>query len=49
MEVIYQYIFNLLVEFSLDPILIPNFQDFVVGSFSNGCSMKKIGIPLSFL
>jgi hypothetical protein len=39
MEVIYQYIFNLLVGFSLDPILILNFQDFVVVSSSNGCLM----------
>jgi len=49
MEVTYQIIFNLLVGFSLDPILILNFQDFVVGSSSNGCSMKKLGVPLSFL
>jgi hypothetical protein len=49
MEVTYQDIFNLLVVFSLDPILILNFQYFVVGSSSNGCSMKKLGVPLSFL
>jgi hypothetical protein len=49
MEVTYQGIFNLLVGFSLDPILILNFQDFVVGSSGNGCSMKKLGVPLSFL
>ena len=49
MEVTYQGIFNLLVGFSLDPILILNFQDFVVCSSGNGCSMKKIGVPLSFL
>jgi hypothetical protein len=49
MEVVYQYIFNLLVGISLDPILISNFLDFVVGSSSNGCSMKKPCIPLSFL
>jgi hypothetical protein len=49
MEVNYQSIFNLLMLFSLDPILIVNFQDFVVGSSGNGCSMKKLGVPLSFL
>jgi len=49
MEVIYQYILNLLVGFSLNPILILNFQDFVVGSSGNGCSMKKLGILLSFI
>ena len=49
MEVIYQSIFNLLVGFSLDPILILNFQDFVVGSSGHGCSMKKLGVPFSFL
>jgi hypothetical protein len=48
MEVIYQSIFNLLVGFSLDPILILNFQDFIVGSSGNGCSMKKLGVPLTF-
>jgi hypothetical protein len=48
-EVTYHGIFNILVGFSLDPILILNFQDFFVGSSGNGCSMKKIGVPLSFL
>jgi hypothetical protein len=49
MEVVYQYIFNLLVGLSLDPILTMNFKDFVVGSSSNGGSMEKPCIPLSFL
>jgi hypothetical protein len=49
MEVAYQSILYLLVGFSLDPILILNFQDFVVGSSGNGCSMEKLGVPLSFL
>jgi hypothetical protein len=48
MEVVYQSSFDLLVIFSLDPILILICQDFVVGSYGNGCSMKKLGVPLSF-
>jgi hypothetical protein len=47
-EVIYQSIFNILVGFSLDPILILNFHYFIVGSFGNGFSMKKLGVSLTF-
>jgi hypothetical protein len=49
MEVIYSSIYNILVVFSLDPILILNSQDFVVGSSGNGCSMKKQPSDLGLL
>jgi hypothetical protein len=49
LEVIDQCIFNFLVGFSFNPIIIPNFQDFVVGSSFYGGSMKELGISLPFL
>ena len=48
-EVVYQSCFNILMGLCFYAILVPYLQDFVVGSSSRACSMKKLGVPFSFL
>jgi hypothetical protein len=49
LEVIDQCIFNVLLGFSFDHILIPNIQFFFMRSSCDSCPVKKLGVPLPSL